>query len=400
MLKINSFFHRQRFCNLLNRWFVDDFRPEDPLLIKQIVNFNAISLKHYLEKLSIKILKQRYQSPIIKIPVRQKKQLKDAIIRYPMSTTARTNYLIEKYVQNPQNYYLQTPLEGNIYYTIVKGKRRFIGANRMKRMKRIAEKASRKVIELLFSEIIKRAEAKAQQRAERLGVNLNYLVSSAAEMEKEFIESEGEVLRTIRDRSLALAPNGISINDVGGMKIIVPDREIAGFIDRLNELPYLNIREIETHSGNYNATNVVVEYFINKDEMTAKPPPETILKVLESRGMQRYDISRFWRKFYHSAEDSLWFEFIIANYEDLLESEIGRAMHETRIITQRNLQNYHGHLAKNVEYLIEYILQFAQSPSYRIDAIPFKLWGKYIPDFFEIVKRNLYGVPTHFGIGW
>lgn len=398
MIKINGFLHRERLNDIVNRWFLNIFDSGDPFAIKQIINFNAISLKFYLEKLSLRIFKRLHSQPIIKIPIRQKYQLKNAIVENPITMTPRIKNLIELYQLFPENYYLETPIEGNIYYILSGGQKIFIGANRMKRIKRIAEKCSRKIIDLLFSEILKRAEMKAEERAKRLGIDVKYLISSIQEMEEEFIESEKELQRLIKEKMYPIADYKIDINDVGGIKIIDTRNNMDEIVKIIEEFPFMKIREIEQHKGNYNATNIIADYYINKDEIVQNPPPDTILHILEGRGMNRFDISRYWRNFFYSAEDYLSIEFIISSYEDLIESEIGISMHENMIIHFRQKQEYIGLLAKNVEYLLEYLFQFAISPKTNLKDIPIKLWGKYFPDYFEILKRGLYGIPSEFGI--
>ncbi len=398
MIKINGFLHRERLYDIINRWFLNDFDSGDPFAVKQIINFNAISLKFYLEKLSIRIFKRLYSQPIVKIPIRQKSEIKNAIVENPMAVNPRIQKLIELYRSFPENYYLETPIEGNIYYILSKGSKVFIGSNRMKRIKRIAEKGSRKIIDLLFSEILKRAENKAEERAKKLGIDKRFLISSIQEMEEEFIESEKELQRLLKEKMYPISNFQIEINDVAGIKVINTENSIDNILAILEEFPFLKVREVEKHRGNYNATNVIADYYINKDEVVQNPPPDTMLRVLEERGMSRFDISRYWRNFFYSAEDSIAVEFIISSYEDLIESEIGISMHENMIIHFRQKQEYIGLLAKNVEYMLEFIFQFALSPRTNLKEIPIKLWGKYFPDYFEILKRGLYGIPTEFGI--
>lgn len=398
MININGFFQRQRLYDIINRWFLNDFDTGDPFAVKQIINFNAISLKFYLEKLSIRIFKKLHSQPIIKIPIRQKCELKNAIVENPTIINKRIKELIGLYNLFPENYYLETPIEGNIYYILSKGRKIFIGSNRMKRIKRIAEKGSRKIIDLLFSEILKRAEQKAQERAKRLGIDVRYLISSIQEMEEEFIESEKELQRLIKEKQYPISNFRIDINDVAGIKIVDTQNNLDNLINILDEFPFITIKEVEKHKGNYNATNIIADYHIDKDEIILNPPPDTILQVLEERGMNRFDISRYWRNFFLSAEDTLSMEFIISSFEDLVESEIGISMHENMIIHFRQKHEYIGLLGKNVEYLLEYIFQFAISPKTNIKEIPIKLWGKYFPDYFEILKRGLYGISSEFGI--
>ena len=51
-------------------------------------------------------------------------------------------------------------------------------------------------------------------------------------------------------------------------------------------------------------------------------------------------------------------EIIFSDYQEMLESEIGRCIHEDRIIEQRLYQPYRGPLARNIQHLLEYLFLF------------------------------------------
>jgi len=56
-------------------------------------------------------------------------------------------------------------------------------------------------------------------------------------------------------------------------------------------------------------------------------------------------------------------------------------------------QEYRGHLAKNIEYLMVYLFNFAVSPQIEIGELPIKLWNRYLPDYFDEVMRSLFEIP-------
>jgi len=76
-----------------------------------------------------------------------------------------------------------------------------------------------------------------------------------------------------------------------------------------------------------------------------------------------------------------------------LESEIGRCMHEERIIEQRKAQQYRRYLAENITYLIEYLFLFPASLETEIYELPIKLWNRYLPDYLDDVLRKLFRLP-------
>jgi hypothetical protein len=87
-------------------------------------------------------------------------------------------------------------------------------------------------------------------------------------------------------------------------------------------------------------------------------------------------------------------EIICSDAEETLESEIGRCMHEDRIIRQRLGPAYQGHLSQNVEFLLEYLFALPAAPEARLDRLPVRLWERYLPDYFDEVKRVLFRVPS------
>ena len=105
-------------------------------------------------------------------------------------------------------------------------------------------------------------------------------------------------------------------------------------------------------------------------------------------------ISRDFREFLETGEEKVELEIILSNYQEMLESEIGRCMHEERIIRQRQEQQYTGQLARNVEYLMEYLFAFPASGQVGIEDLPIKLWYRYLPDYIDDVWKRLFSVPS------
>jgi hypothetical protein len=90
-------------------------------------------------------------------------------------------------------------------------------------------------------------------------------------------------------------------------------------------------------------------------------------------------------------------EIILSTYQEMLESEIGRCIHEDRIIEQRLRQQYRGPLARNIQCLMEYLFTFPSSPSpcqCELGGLPIKLWNRYLPDYFDEVLKQLFHIPT------
>jgi len=79
----------------------------------------------------------------------------------------------------------------------------------------------------------------------------------------------------------------------------------------------------------------------------------------------------------------------------MVESELGKSIHEERMIAQRNNRVYKGYIPTNIEFLVEYLLAAGLSPKIKIEHIPMKLWGRYLPETLGSCVRHLYDLPEH-----
>ena len=91
-------------------------------------------------------------------------------------------------------------------------------------------------------------------------------------------------------------------------------------------------------------------------------------------------------------------EVILTSFEELVESEYGRSIHEERTIRQRSTAAYSGRIAQNASYLIEYMLTLAISPQVEVRELPVKLWGRYLPDMVSSIIWNLFGVESSMSV--
>ena len=149
-----------------------------------------------------------------------------------------------------------------------------------------------------------------------------------------------------------------SINDVAGVKVILEEPEQRRLTELLDRLPNCEIVEEEKHTGQYNATNLIVRYRPPREEIIARPFGRGFLNVMQKRGLSPDEAGQAFAEFVRSGEEDVLLEIILSTYQEMLESEIGRCMHEDRIIEQRLCQQYRGPLAQNIQYLLEYLFAF------------------------------------------
>ena len=157
---------------------------------------------------------------------------------------------------------------------------------------------------------------------------------------------------------------------------------------------HCRIAEKEDFSGNYHATNYIIDLALDKNELVRKAPDARVVEVLAARGMDRDTILEDYKKFVETAENNVFLELIVSNYAEMIESEFGRCMHEERILAQREQSGYRSSIARNVRYITEYLFLFAISGKKRIDRLPVKLWEKTMPDTYDHAIRALWDIPT------
>jgi len=89
----------------------------------------------------------------------------------------------------------------------------------------LAEKAARKIIDWIFDAIKGQAERLAEERAARLSIPRQYLLSSPEEMLAEFLDAEGRFIESLREHRETDVAQDLAINDVAGIKVLLEDRE-------------------------------------------------------------------------------------------------------------------------------------------------------------------------------
>ena len=184
------------------------------------------------------------------------------------------------------------------------------------------------------------------------------------------------------------------IEDVLGLKVVVEPEQRRDVYELIEKDPQCEWVEIEHHRGHYNATNLVIRYFPDREKLLSPPLSPEALERLKLRGMDPENAQQAFRRFVETGEPSIHIELILTHYEEMLESEIGRSMHEERLLRQRKQQSYRGHLARNVSYLMEFIFAWGISPRTTISRLPIQVWNQYLPDYFDEVIKHLFQIPS------
>lgn len=377
----------------MQRWMYCDVRPSDADLITRLVHFNNIYLSRYMKIFSEKVFHELHQCDLSCKPAYVKSDLKDMIVSNPPYRNPRIEELIHNYYADPGRFYRETPYHGTLFFRQRGTQDEYIGSIRKKRVHRMAEKSARRIIDRMFDAIRKHADSLADSRAVLLGIPRNQLLTSDEEMREEFLKADNRLLEDFRQKREIHHIENMVINDVAGMKVIIENSQQGNLLTLLQDMAECEIVEEERHTGKYNATNLIVCYKPPREEILSQPLSEKIISIMRLRGLSQEESHREFAEFVRSGEEDIYLEIIVSDYEEMLESEIGRCMHEDRIIEQRLRQQYCGHLAKNIEYLMEYLFTFPSTQQLELGELPIKLWNRYLPDYFEEVLKSLFQIP-------
>ncbi|MFZ0132805.1 MAG: hypothetical protein WAK95_09710 [Desulfobacterales bacterium] len=394
MITIGSYLHRDSLCDLIRRWMYGNPHPTDVEELARLVYFNNAYVSRYLTAFAEEIF-QRFHPHALKVcKTRLKGDLKDVIVADIPYRNARVDELLDGYHSNPELYYRETPFHGTLYFSDRPEGSGYIGSSRIKRVRRLAEKSARRIIDRVFATIKSQAEALAEDRARQQGISRERLITPSEDMIGEFLKAESRLLDDLRQGRPIRDSDNLIIQDVAGVKVIVEEADRSRFMDLIGTLASCETIEVEAHSGRYNAVNLTVRLRPDRERMASKPLGDSLTNVMQKRGVTPDAVNHQFRQFVLSGEDTVSLEVILSGYQEMLESEIGRCMHEDRIIRQRLEQHYTGQLARNIEYLMGYLFMLPAANCLELEETPIKLWHRYLPDYFDEVIKRLFNVPS------
>ncbi len=391
MLALESFVHKNALADIIGRWMLNKPEPDDVRRLKTVVNFNLYIARIWVDYVARDLLVKLHGVIPRRMVAKTKGQFKDFAVEHPNLTNRRIEELRERYRKYPEDFYRETPIDGAFYVMDVGGEPVLAGCTRIKRFRRIADKGSRRIVDYMLAEIRAKADELAEERARKRGISKEQLISPKDEMVEEFKHAERRFIKSIKQGTLHGKLPVLSIPDVVGLKLIIEAQDYPRLLEVIERSSRYELYEAETHRGKYNAVNLKVGCRLPISLLLERPPAGDYLKLLEFRGFDVAGVGDAYREFLRSAEPTVMLEIIVSSFEEYLESEIGRSMHEERVLSQRSHPDYNGHLATNARYLMQYILAVCRSAGMpTITDVPIKLWVKYMPETIELLIRRLY----------
>lgn len=389
---ITSFVHREELFQMVQRWFCDRLEPSDGQRVTQILICDGFVLGETLDTFTRLVLSTFSNEHLCAQRLHFKGELRDIICKSFRTQNPRTTDLIEKFRSNPEYYYTEAPVDGTAY---LDEDERLLAVYRIKRPRRIAEKANRYIANHIFRMVQNMARQMAEERAQQIGVPLEYLLTAEEEMEREFTVAEEMIANAFRQGEARFEKPAVTINDVGGIKYIVDENSLRLVEQFLLTHHDLKVFERSEHTGNYRAKSYVVELPWDREKICKNFIDSHAWKKYINRGISEEELKKGLDHLVQDAEPRICIEITLTTFDDLVESELGQGIHEERIIAQRGQAAYIGHIPMNVEFLVEYLFAVAVSPRIHIDRLPVKLWGRYLPDTISYHIRQLYYLPEH-----
>jgi len=380
--------HRDELFDLTARSLNDDFREGDGRIITEIFLYEGFISGSFVINRMVRFLQNVFGKNLEMERIRQKHILRERLLQYIEQPTGRTEELVQTFRDNPEFFFPRLPIDAVL---VVAGGKRLVSIGRIKRLSRVAEKVSFRLMDALFKDIKAEAGRIAEKRAASAGMPLSELISSPDVMRQDFVEAEMTVAARFREKSMQLKREAFAINDMLGFKIIGIPEDLDMILDRLKTEPEFKIVEIQPHSGNYNAVNLSVDFQLPKSEKLIHTLCGLDWSVAARRGLNPDATQRGFPAYLESGSRTIRTEIILITYPELIESEFGRSLHELRILRLREQTPYCGIIAQNAGYLIEYLLTLAMAPVLDVTELPIKIYGRYLPETIRAIKCALFG---------
>jgi hypothetical protein len=384
--------HRDRLFDIATRWLADRLEPTDGRTVTEIFAFERAITAPTVRRFVADLCRTFHHGDLYMERIVSKDNVRDAIVAAASHPSTRVAELLDWYRQLPEEFFPRTPVRMSLV-TLSNG--RLTAIVRRKRIRRIADKVSRRIAEQLTGEIVAVARALASSRPRREIAGIDREVAPPSTPAAVGGAAERLVADRIRSGRITLDPEKNRVDDVIGVKIIVTPDELEKIEASLDTFEYTFASQREVKAGSYEGVHYLVDLEL--------PPNDTILANMAGidwsfaagRGLKVGGMENSFKAYIESCRRTFRVELILTTFDDLVESEFGVSIHEQRILEQRDLAEEFGRIARNASSIIEYMLRLAISPSIDIDFIPIKIWGRYIRDTLNYAIASLgEGEPT------
>ena len=380
---LSAFMHRNTLFEICNRWLSNDLHPDDALQITKIIAFDGFAAWHTLLRLYDRInAVLHHPGRVTSYDIASKKDLKDYFGRVANPASVEIRALIDEYRRTPEFFFTGSPIVGRVG---LDADNHLVSICRIKRIRRIAEKASRYAAAAVFERVVAAAR-RIDGAVGRNGLDPGQIPADV------LLAAEKNVMEAIRRNGLRLPREPMTIKDVLGIKVIDSRMDEQRFEAAVEDHAIARIVGKKRHSGRYNAVHYVLELEVDPDDILRSLQAGQLDRSLSKRGLNHGNHLETFQAFMQSGDPTIQVDAILTSFPELVHSEIGRSMHEVRITRQRQESAVYGNIPTNIEFIIEYLFAVAMSPTTQVGEIPIKLWGRYLPDALSYNVRNLYQI--------
>jgi hypothetical protein len=386
---LTSSTHRDRLFEIAMRWLADRVEPGDGTFATELFIYDNLITAEPVRRFLDHVQAAIYDGPVCVRRLSDKDELREAIIRGIPPVTDRSRLLYDRYHDHPEEYFPRTPAD-MVLACAEDG--RLLWMTRTKGIKRIAEKTSRRVASWLSGAINERARAMAEARAWEAGLPVDRFHSTTDMMKEDFFRAERSVSRSFKLGPLEVEPVQMRVDDVIGIKVVAEADLQSRVEEAIRAYPHAHLAEREVHEGIYNDVNLLVDLEL--------PPAGDVIdrargldwSYAAGRGLSPERLAMDFPGYVETGAPTIRAEVILTTPDELVESELGKSIHEERTLAQRTAQPYSGRIAANASHIIEYLLMLAISPSVEVETLPVRMWGRYLSDTLSIAIWKLWGV--------
>jgi hypothetical protein len=383
--------HRDRLFDVATRWLADRLEPTDGRTVTEIFAFERAITAPTVRRFVADLCRTFHRGDLYMERITSKDEVRAAIVAAASHPSTRVAELIDWYRQLPEEFFPRTPVRMSLV-TLRNG--RLTAIVRRKRIRRIADKVSRRVAEQLTGEIVAVARALASSRPRPIaGADRDIAPPSTPAAVGG--AAERLVADRIRSGRITLDPEKNRVDDVIGVKVIGTPTELEAIEASLDGLEYTFASQREVKAGTYEGVHYLVDLELPSNEAILANMAGIDWAFAAGRGLRVESLDERFRAYIESCRRTFRVELILTTFDDLVESEFGVSIHEQRILEQRDLADDFGRIARNASSIIEYMLRLAISPTINIEQIPIKIWGRYIRDTLNYAIAELgEGEPT------
>ena len=379
--------HRDRLFDVATRWLADRLEPTDGRVVTEIFAFERAITAPTVRRFVADLCRTCHRGDLYMERITSKDEVRAAIVAAASHPSTRVAELIDWYRQLPEEFFPRTPVRMSLV-TLQNG--RLTAIVRRKRIRRIADKVSRRVAEQLTGEIVAVARALASSRPRPIGGDDRDIAPPSTPAAVGGA-AERLVADRIRSGRITLDPEKNRVDDVIGVKIIGTPGELEAVEAALDNLEYTFASQREVHAGTYEGIHYLVDLELPTNEAILANMAGIDWSFAAGRGLPVENLDESFKAYVETCRRTFRVELILTTFDDLVESEFGVSIHEQRILEQRDLADDFGRIARNASSIIEYMLRLATSPTINIDHIPIKIWGRYIRDTLNYAISELGG---------